>query len=367
MSVQVSYKKQFAIYIIFLFIIVAAVEGIVRFYEYNFLKCPLTEYDAYKDVNYFHIRQICLDIRYLAFIEPDVVQIKPNQHFATIDINSHGFRAPETTVQKPENTYRIFTVGGSTTMGHGATSDETTWPGYLQKKFDDTNLKTNVEVINLGINGAYSFSEVYHIRKYLKFEPDLIIEFSGVNDAGKWVENPRVKTPEEIEEEYGGFKFKNYRWYRTPFMIFTIFFAEEYKERAFPTKTNPHDKVLAAWKDRWIDLCEETSEKGIKTVMIVQPSLGAGNKGILSPDEITHFPESDYDFELVRILDSMTGELDEVGQSCDYTADMRGIFDDVPEPIYWDKHHTADLGNEIIADEIYKLTLPIVLNDTKES
>ena len=36
------------------------------------------------------------------------------------------------------------------------------------------------------------------------------INYGGVNDADFWVENPQVKTTIEVEEEYGGFKFKNY-------------------------------------------------------------------------------------------------------------------------------------------------------------
>ncbi len=361
MSVQVSYKKQFLIYILLGIIVIASVEGLVRGYEYLFWNCPLTDYDVYSELNYFYVRQICLDFRYLAFIEPDVVQLKPNQHFMSINVNNDGFRGPEIKLEKPDNTYRIFAVGGSTTMGHAATSDKATWPAFLEKKFNDENLGINVEVINAGINGAYSFSETYHIRdNILKFDPDLIINYGGVNDADRWIENPQIKTTDEVNEEYEGFKFKNYPFYRTPFMIFSLFFAADYKEQAFPPKTNPHDKVLEAWKSRWIDLCKETNEKGVENLILVQASLGTGNKKILSPDEIESYPSSNHDLEFLRILDSMAGELDEISMTCQNTGDLRDIFDDVSEPIYWDAYHTADLGNEIIAEEIFKLALPIV-------
>jgi lysophospholipase L1-like esterase len=146
----------------------------------------------------------------------------------SINVNNDGFRGPEIKLEKPDNTYRIFAVGGSTTMGHAATSDKATWPAFLEKKFNDENLGINVEVINAGINGAYSFSETYHIRdNILKFDPDLIINYGGVNDADRWIENPQIKTTDEVNEEYEGFKFKNYPFYRTPFMIFSLFFAED--------------------------------------------------------------------------------------------------------------------------------------------
>jgi hypothetical protein len=31
------------------------------------------------------------------------------------------------------------------------------------------------------------------------------------------------------------------------------------------------------------------------------------------------------------------------------------IFDDVKEPLFYDHIHVTDLGNEIIAEEIYKI------------
>ena len=44
--------------------------------------------------------------------------------------NSHGFRGDEFEKEKPDDTFRIFTVGGSTTFGIGAEDDET-WPAHL--------------------------------------------------------------------------------------------------------------------------------------------------------------------------------------------------------------------------------------------
>ena len=52
------------------------------------------------------------------------------------NFNSLGFRGTEFSEVKPPNTYRIFMVGGSTMIGSGGASDETTIPGILQKIFD---------------------------------------------------------------------------------------------------------------------------------------------------------------------------------------------------------------------------------------
>jgi hypothetical protein len=52
----------------------------------------------------------------------------------SVYLNSHGFRGQEIIKEKPDNTYRIFTVGGSTTHGLPLVTDNETWSYYLQKK-----------------------------------------------------------------------------------------------------------------------------------------------------------------------------------------------------------------------------------------
>ena len=99
------------------------------------------------------------------------------------DLNSLGFRGPEFSEIKPSNTYRIFMVGGSTMFGAGATSDETTIPGILQKMFDIQHLDQNVEVINAGFSGGNSNTELNLIeKKLLPYKPDLVIIYDGWND-----------------------------------------------------------------------------------------------------------------------------------------------------------------------------------------
>ena len=68
----------------------------------------------------------------------------PNQDFQTMNINSHGFRGTEISIEKPENTFRIFGVGGSTMMGSGSLSDVTTISGFLQNEFDIQTLQYDV-------------------------------------------------------------------------------------------------------------------------------------------------------------------------------------------------------------------------------
>jgi len=46
-------------------------------------------------------------------------------------------------------------------------------------------------------------------------------------------------------------------------------------------------------------------------------------------------------------------------------ADLRNVFDNVEEPLFYDHVHVNDQGNEMTADEIFELTLPAVLEEIK--
>ena len=82
----------------------------------------------------------------------------------------------------PNRIYRIFVVGGSTIFGSGVTTDEKTIPGFLQQEFDKSG--KNVEVINVGIGAAWSFSEKFLIENYIQnYEPDLVVVYDGANVA----------------------------------------------------------------------------------------------------------------------------------------------------------------------------------------
>src|SRR3989338_1600269 len=184
MSVRVSYKKQFLVSILFLLVIIAAVEVVARIIEYTTYTCSLLNSDTYKNYDYFSIKQICFDQQNLLYYEQPILHLRPDQHSKTVNVNSLGFRGPEFTRENPENMFRIFLVGGSTAFGAGATSDDSTIAGFLQKKFEDVKLTKEIQVINAGISSATSFEETYYIKHTLvQLNPDLIVIYDGFNDA----------------------------------------------------------------------------------------------------------------------------------------------------------------------------------------
>jgi len=185
MPVRVSYKKQIIFGIMLLTVTIFVLEGFARLYDYQFpANCEFSRSDAEENLPINVKHQMCEDFRKIVFIHEPIRHMLPNQHFQTININEYGFRGTEISKQKPEDTFRIFVLGGSTTFGAGSTSDQTSIPGYLQTKLTSANLPFEIEVINAGVSGAHSYGESRLIKeRLLQFEPDLFIVYDGWNDA----------------------------------------------------------------------------------------------------------------------------------------------------------------------------------------
>ena len=231
-------------------------------------------------------------------------------------INSYGFRGEEFSEQKPENTYRIFALGGSSTFGLGVYDDES-WPVYLQKKFDKIDLGVDVEIINAGINAANSGTERKLIEEQIvNFDPDLIIMYDGWNDAG------------------------------------------------YPISWNRPSPSMNESMQNWTAVCELGKEKGFDTIITIQSIVGTGER-VLSDHELKFLVNRTFDIdELHRKLGHYAEYLPELNKVCTKAVDFTGIFDYTQEQVYVDWGHPSSKGHEIIAENMFVYALPIVLEKT---
>ncbi|MDX2140465.1 MAG: GDSL-type esterase/lipase family protein [Chloroflexota bacterium] len=102
---------------------------------------------------------------------------------AAEDVNVRGVRGEMVAIPKPDNVFRIITLGGSTTYGHGLTVDEA-YPTQLQRILREEYGYTSVEVVNLGVPGYASLDSLVQLAtRGLAHEPDLILVYDGLNDA----------------------------------------------------------------------------------------------------------------------------------------------------------------------------------------
>jgi len=377
MYAQVSYKKQFVFGIIFLIIILSAVEGLLRIDDYFNNQCLYMSSNIYPDLDYNTQKQICNNYRDIAYLTAIDRQILPNQENKTIHINNFGMRGPDITQDKPNDTYRIFIIGGSTVYGSGSTSDKTTIPGFLQEKIDNSVIDQKVQVINAGIMGSTSIEEVFRIKNDLRnFDPDMIIIYHGVNDAGISWERYTDHTNFKILPEKKILTFFQIHLpeYKTP--INALYFIERIKE-GISGNDNSIPNTMAdgrethyilehmlerssLWHNRIKDACEFGNENGFKTMVILQPTLGTGNKPLVEYEHSYYLSVGGE--KNTEIYDIFSNGLLGLENYCYKVEDFRNIFDNVPEFIYFDNAHLADYGNEVVSQRIFEIIKPTILD-----
>lgn len=118
--------------------------------------------------------------------QPPNQHLEPYTHKETgatfrVSTDANGLRAPLHPQQKPPGTFRVMTLGCSTTFGWGVNDDET-YPAQLET--DLAAAGHRVEVINGGQPGHTSFQGLWLWEKTLKdYAPDLVLFGYIVQDA----------------------------------------------------------------------------------------------------------------------------------------------------------------------------------------
>ena len=123
-----------------------------------------------------------------------------------VHINALGLRGPETTREKPPGIYRIICIGGSTTFGTGATSDEKSYPARLQallNRLAETGHAPEgirYEVLNGGVSGYNSVDSLINLElRLLELQPDAVIDYDAVNDG-------RIIQTRDFEADYSNMR-----------------------------------------------------------------------------------------------------------------------------------------------------------------
>ena len=351
--------------ILFFIFIFGGFEIFSQVYYLNELEtCRFTESEVFENVPESTLDEMCsLQLSIKVPSEPTQENI-PNQHNEYVNINSFGFRGVEISKEKPENVYRIIMLGGSTLFGYGASSDETTIPGFLQKKFETTDSDFKVEVINAGSSGAYSKTETLYVKhKLLDFDPDLIIVYDGWNDS-------RIPYTSHIGERglagqlYDSVNYLQsiFPYYKTPIVIREIgrdLISPE--EDTIPTRIDANlDQKVILWKERWNESCLLAQTNDIKTLITIQPMLGTGDRIVTKSEKSTSgLLQNDFMQLPLYQLQKFVDVLPEL-TNCTNTADLTHVFDGHNEPIFLDLGHVGEQGSMLISEKIYELVLPMI-------
>jgi tetratricopeptide (TPR) repeat protein len=84
-------------------------------------------------------------------------------------------------VPKPKGMFRIFCLGGSTTIGfpYGPVGSFST---FLRDRLKAIFPRNQIEVINLGMTATNSYTALDIVHDLMDYEPDLIIDYDGHNE-----------------------------------------------------------------------------------------------------------------------------------------------------------------------------------------
>jgi|SRR3989344_583058 len=107
--------------------------------------------------------------------------------------NSYGFRGPEVIVPRPNSTYRIAALGGSTTYTVDVKDWKKDYPRQLEKELKEIYNYSNIEVVNAGLNSWNTHESLINFEfNVLDLQPDMIIIYDGINDVHSRLVNPSL-------------------------------------------------------------------------------------------------------------------------------------------------------------------------------
>jgi hypothetical protein len=243
-----------------------------------------------------------------------------------------------------------------------STSDKTTFQGYLQQKLDALDTDYKIEVVNAGINAYNSFDSAHQIKtKLIDYEPDLLIVITG-HGVGKPIKEVDVDVPfyYPISNEFAKLKL----YYKSPeFFEFTkrVILKNVYGDQGVPGEAIVHENVennVKVWKNTWVEICELGVENNFGVIIAIPPVSGAGDK-IPSDWELQNLEKLSHT-SIVPSYNLVKDTLRDLDKKCTDTIDLTNTFDSKSRTIYLDLTHFADAGNVLVAEKLFKLSLPII-------
>lgn len=202
------------------------------------------------------------------------------------NINSLGFRGREFMPDKKSSTLRIFCLGGSTTCCD-CNDDDEAWPAQLELNLKNANY--DVEVINAGVAGWYSYQDYLRLKEeIINYQPDIILlhhgwneefEFSSLSLGKKW----KPKTVRNVREENNLYCPPNKLLSNTKILSLYLAIQSLLKQYVFVPnmhfsnperwKTLINNNYIKAWFHNLTDMAVEAKKQGFLAYTIDYPGL----------------------------------------------------------------------------------------------
>jgi lysophospholipase L1-like esterase len=141
----------------------------------------------YRSLSEFHQKRLANEL------DPyRIIRLNPNHEYHGVKHNRQGFRrSSDVSREKPDNTIRIFLMGGSAAYGVNApppfpdhwVSNEETLDVHLERILKQAYPAVNFEVINAAVTGYGVHQHLIYLNQViLDYDPDMVLFLDGYND-----------------------------------------------------------------------------------------------------------------------------------------------------------------------------------------
>lgn len=275
-------------------------------------------------------------------------------------INSQQFRHPvDLVVPKPLDVCRIFFTGSSTAFCSGAPSDETTITGYLQKMLSEQRSPDTgriYEAVNASHAGwASTYERLWIEMRLSEMEPDIVIQFSGNNDAHWGARHFPTDWMRSYHEQL--FYLIAETWYR--------YFGKTELIDVVPRETGliPPEQVAKTLLKNVRQVMCLLLAQNVHYIFILQPSISETRKvlsereaRLRSSDETVDYFNQCYR-EMRTLIEPLMSQFEAMGGNQFFSYfDYSDVFDncDQAQEVFMDSYHFGDRGNELIAARLYQ-------------
>lgn len=284
---------------------------------------------------------------------------RSNQRLERVTINAQGFRGPDFVKAKAPGAARVVVVGGSVAFGYGASSDAAVWTVPLARDVAAQLSAREVEVLNAGVCGYDSMQERILLEtELLDLAPDVVVVIDGYNDMNSSCEVPadkRLAMPSfyELDELHT----EATRWWKTLLRLSALYRATERRLKRRANASVPaehwrlHPDALARYGRNLRAIGRIAGSCGARLVIVAQPEPFGRTK----PAPAAEAPALDVNLpgyaEFMRTSYPLfRAEAKEAARSMGAGfVDATPTFDGLTEPMFCDRIHLNDRGNELLA------------------
>ena len=288
--------------------------------------------------------------------------------------NELGYRGPAVSLAKPDDTFRVVLLGGSTTHGYGVDNDQTI-DAHMRRMLAERYPDRRFEVVNLALGGYDSYQVFERMRTDgTGLSPDLVIVNSGINDVRNSVHtdiepaDPRTLLWEtnmsamRREMETGRFslstRLKHYLYLaRLPGYIRSRMRIAPQVEEARTAVPKPD--AIDYFADNIVKTADLARGTGAQLILSTPPSSLSTR---YAPGDVSHIgywivdakTTQDYRDRLAARMERLAGELSRPGEPVAY------VSAEPPPQHFIDDCHLTGEGNRDVAEALVEAMAPLV-------